>query len=233
MFTIRKLIVYVLKLFYKFFLKKKKSVYLNPSTSLDFKSRFAGHNVIGPNSKIFKSDIGFGSYIGSDCDIKRTKIGNYTCIASNVNIIGGNHPTKKFVSIHPLFYSNTNNTLKKLNWTLVKENKFKEHEFSSDNFFVKIGSDVWLGEGVSILNGVTIGDGAIVGANSFVNKNVPPYTIYGGTPAKLIKKRFKDEEIEFLLKNRWWNKDYEWIKKNYKLFDDIQKFISRNKNEVK
>jgi virginiamycin A acetyltransferase len=68
-----------------------------------------------------------------------------------------------------------------------------------------IGNDVWIGNSVTIMQGVTIGDGAIIGTNALVTKDVAPYTIVGGNPAKLIRKRFDEETIEFLVELRWWN----------------------------
>ena len=83
-----------------------------------------------------------------------------------------------------------------------------------------IGNDVWIGQNVTIMPGVKIGDGAIIAANSTVVKSVEPYTIYGGNPAKYIKKRFSDEKIEFLLKLQWWNWDEE------KIFNNLEKLTS-------
>jgi virginiamycin A acetyltransferase len=68
-----------------------------------------------------------------------------------------------------------------------------------------IGNDVWIGNSVTIMQGITIGDGAVIGTNSLVTKDVEPYSIIGGNPAKLIRKRFDDETIEFLLKLAWWD----------------------------
>lgn len=65
---------------------------------------------------------------------------------------------------------------------------------------VTIGNDVWIGANVTIVNGVTIGDGAVIGANSIVTKDIPPYSIYGGVPAKCIRMRFEQNQIDFLLK---------------------------------
>lgn len=84
-----------------------------------------------------------------------------------------------------------------------------------------IGNDVWIGEYVKIMPGVKIGDGAIIAANSTVVKDVEPYTIYGGNPAKLIKKRFSDEIIEMLLDIQWWN----W--KEEKLFNNLEDLTSQ------
>lgn len=79
-----------------------------------------------------------------------------------------------------------------------------------------IGNDVWICQNVTIMPGVKIGDGAIIAANSTVVKSVEPYSIYGGNPAKFIKKRFSDEKIEFLLKLEWWN----WSEEE--IFDNLE-----------
>ena len=80
-----------------------------------------------------------------------------------------------------------------------------------------IGNDVWIGQNVTILPGIKIGDGAILGAGSLVTKDVEPYTIIGGNPAKAIRKRFTDERIEYLLDVKWWNWDIEKVSKNLNL----------------
>lgn len=85
-----------------------------------------------------------------------------------------------------------------------------------------IGNDVWIGQNVTVMSGIKIGDGAIIAANSTVVKNVEPYTIYGGNPAKFIKKRFSDENIEFLLKIQWWNWDEE------KIFNNLENLTSED-----
>lgn len=79
---------------------------------------------------------------------------------------------------------------------------------------IVIGSDVWIGFEAVILGGVTVGDGAVIGARAVVTKDIPPYTIVGGVPAKPIRKRFSDEVISRLLKLQWWNWPEERIKKN-------------------
>ena len=79
-----------------------------------------------------------------------------------------------------------------------------------------IGNDVWIGQNVTVMPGVKVGDGAIIAANSTVTKNIEPYAIYGGNPAKLIRKRFNDEKIARLLKLQWWNWDEE------KIFDNLE-----------
>ena len=83
-----------------------------------------------------------------------------------------------------------------------------------------IGNDVWIGQNVTIMPGVNIGDGAIIASNSTVVSNIESYTIYGGNPAKLIKKRFSDEIIKHLLKLQWWNWDESII------FDKMEMLVS-------
>ena len=80
-----------------------------------------------------------------------------------------------------------------------------------------IGNDVWIGAEAMIMPGVQIADGAVIGTRALVTKNVGPYEIWGGNPAKLIKKRFSDEDIEVLLKKQWWNWDLEKIKQHLPL----------------
>lgn len=94
-----------------------------------------------------------------------------------------------------------------------------------------IGNDVWIGNNVCIKQGITIGDGAIIATGAVVTKNVLPYTIYGGVPAKLIKKRFTDEQIEELLKIKWWDWNIEKIKLATinNDFDNIDSFIKKYK----
>lgn len=74
-----------------------------------------------------------------------------------------------------------------------------------------LGNDVWLGQNVTIMPGITIGDGAIVASNSTVVKDIEPYTIVGGNPAKIVKKRFDEETIALLLELKWWDQDEEWL----------------------
>ena len=80
-----------------------------------------------------------------------------------------------------------------------------------------VGNDVWIGQNVTVLPGVHIGDGAIVGANSVVSKDVPPYHIVGGNPAKIIRKRFDDAAIACLLRVKWWDWPAEKITENLAL----------------
>ncbi len=185
--------------------------------SLVKRTYFEGHNYIGRFSKIYNCSVGFASYIGSSCSLNRLAIGRFCSIGSNVCVVFGSHPTS-FVSTHPAFYSPRNCTGLFFNGNLnYEELKYVDH---NEQFFAKIGNDVWVGNNTLILQGVEIGDGAIVAAGSVVTKNVEPYSIVGGVPAKIIRYRFDEETIKKMLKLSWWNKDVEWLKENSQLFCD-------------
>ncbi|CAO5680267.1 MAG: Virginiamycin A acetyltransferase [Holosporales bacterium] len=85
-----------------------------------------------------------------------------------------------------------------------------------------IGNDVWIGNSVTIMQGIKIGDGAIIGTNSLVTKDVPPYTIVGGNPVKIIRHRFDAETINFLLQLKWWDWDFEELAKHIDLISTGQ-----------
>lgn len=89
-----------------------------------------------------------------------------------------------------------------------------------------IGNDVWIGNSVTIMQGIKIGDGAIIGANSLVTKDVVPYTIVGGNPAREIRKRFDDATIQYLLTLKWWDWDVQ------KITDNLEMITSGKPNNI-
>ena len=193
----------------------KRKIKLCKNVSIGFSSYFEGHNRINPNTS-FSGRIGYASYIGQNCSIN-ADIGKFTCIANNVVTSSGIHPARQWVSVHPAFYSTS---IRQCGFSFVNENLFNDRTSQ-----IKIGNDVWIGSSVTILGGVEIGDGAIIAAGAVVTNDVEPYTIVGGVPAKVIRKRFNDEQIDFLLKNEWWNKGDKWIKDNLTYFRNIDDFV--------
>jgi len=136
-------------------------------------------------------------------------IGKFCMIASDVTFImnGANHLTNSITSYPFAIFGH--------DWSDAMEGK--SYPTKGDTI---IGNDVWIGYNSTIMPGVKIGDGAIIATNSTVTKDVEPYTVVGGNPAKEIKKRFTENEINKLLKIRWWNWSIEKITKNVKKLTD-------------
>ncbi|MEZ5198290.1 MAG: CatB-related O-acetyltransferase [Bacteroidales bacterium] len=145
---------------------------------------------------------------------KNTTIGRFCSIAYNVKIGLGSHPTN-WVSTHQFAYDSK--------YKFIKQSKAFENNSTKPTI---IGNDVWIGANAIVLAGVKIGDGAIVGANSLVTKDVEPYSIVVGTPAKHQRFRFDEKTIQELLKIQWWNWDDQKIKKNIALFENPKKVIN-------
>jgi len=141
-------------------------------------------------------------------------IGKFCMIASDVTFImnGANHLSES-ISTYPFAIFGGD-------WSGAMDGK----TYPSKGNTI-IGNDVWIGYGVTIMPGITIGDGAIIATKSVVTKDVAPYNIVGGNPAKEIKKRFSEEEIEILLDIKWWDWDIEKITQHLELLTamDVQK----------
>lgn len=206
------------------FLFRKKDVWLAKGSVVQ-SSFLEGKNAVGKDSFVIKCHIGLGTYLGRDCYLHRIKIGRFCSIANGLRAGMGSHPTSKFVSTFPAFYYNTE---REIPFTFFKKDIPQFSPYSrkaEDSWITIVENDVWLGERVFLADGITIGNGAIVAAGSVVTKDVEPYSIVAGVPAREIRKRFSQEQINFLLIDQWWNKGFDWIEQNHEQFFDISEYI--------
>ena len=183
------------------------------TSKISRKSRFEGANKIYPHTS-FKGTMGYGSYIGPHSEIE-ANIGRFTSIAPYVHANRGIHPyTYPYATTCPMFFS----TQKQNGQTFADKMKFSELKDMP-----VIGNDCWIGENVFLAGGVMVGDGAVVLAGAVVTKDVPPYAVVGGVPAKVMRYRYDEDTIRFLLDFKWWNKDRKWLRQHWELLCDIKK----------
>ena len=183
--------------------------------------------------------LGRKVFIRKGCKIQKgVEIGDFTSINENTQIDSNCKSIGKFCSIshgvkigmgpHPLHFISTSTVFYEPYRGFVKKQLYNEFE---DKGYTVIGNDVLIGANAIILAGVKVGDGAVIGAGSVVTKDVPPYAIVAGNPAKIIKYRFSKETIDKLLKLKWWDMDIEILVKNAELMKNPEKFIKRFLND--
>lgn len=210
-------VVYAIKRFYKRSLLSHQHPTCRFHASSEIADcEFEQHVVVFDHCKLFGAKIGAYSYIQMGSRIFNCEIGKFCSIAASVSIAPGIHDMNR-VSTHPSFFSFTE-ALPKL---FVTEDKFPTSNM------VLIGHDVWIGEKATVLDGVKIGNGAVIASGAVVVKDVEPYSVVGGVPARHLKYRFDEETITSLQKIEWWNNADNWLQQHAELMLDPKLFIEK------
>lgn len=179
---------------------------------------FGAYVELGADNHLDNSSIGSYSYTGQYCFIQNTEVGRFVSIAAMVRLGPTNHPCDR-ASQHMFTYNGGGYGFPATETEFLAARKEKK---------TIIGNDVWIGHGAVVQAGLKIGDGAVIGSGAVVTKDVPPYAIVGGVPAKIIKYRFEPEIAAALQKIAWWNWSREELEERYLDFRlPIEEFVAK------
>lgn len=219
---------------YLIYLKQKlkgKDVFFSKNSRINTNNFFEGNNYIGGIIKDCR--VGWGTYIMDQCRFDNCYIGRYCSIAEETKMVYKHGHPMKYVSTSPIFSSReafVNTYLTEKNGKAYALDEYIEYEGKKWN--AVIGNDVWIGTRAILLGAIKIGDGVVIGANTVVDKDIPPYAIVVGNPARIIGYRFERDQIDKLLKIKWWNEKEEWIKDKLNYFSDISLFLKKHGDDT-
>jgi phosphonate metabolism protein (transferase hexapeptide repeat family) len=173
---------------------------------------------IGPNCSISESVVGDYTYTAGDVSIIYSEVGKFCSIASHARLNPGNHPMDRVTQHHM--------TYRRVQYGFADSDDAAFFDWRRAHK-VTLGHDVWIGHGAIVLPGVSVGTGAVVGAGAVVTKDVVPYAIVGGVPAKPIRMRFSEATIRKLFRIAWWDWSREMLEERLEELNDLDAFLAR------
>jgi phosphonate metabolism protein (transferase hexapeptide repeat family) len=182
------------------------------------RSELGGWTDIGPQCSVSESSIGDYSYLAGQVSMVWTDMGKFCSIAAQTRINPGNHPTWRVTQHHA--------TYRRIQYGFDTVEDADFFRWRSDHRCA-IGHDVWIGHGVTVIAGRKIGIGAVIGSGAVVTRDIPPYAIAVGVPARVVKFRFPPDVVEKLLATQWWDWDRATLEERFKDLLDLDGFLRK------
>lgn len=182
------------------------------------KARLGEWTDIGSNCTIVESTVDDYTYLAGDAQVIYATIGKFCSIASHVRINPGNHPMHRVTQHH--------STYRRVEYAFEEQDDHDFFDWRRRSHCV-IGHDVWIGHGAVIMPGVIVGTGAVIGAGAVVTKDVEPYMIVVGVPARPLRPRFDDETAQALLETAWWDWDRATLEERFADLRNVQDFLHK------
>ena len=198
--------------------KKLSEVPTIHTSSRVYQSQIGSWTDIGPNCVLSETVFDDYSYLAGDAQIIYAEIGKFCSIASHVRINPGNHPVDRVTQHHC--------TYRRVEYGFDTTDDIEFFQWRRDHRCV-IGHDVWIGHGAIVMPGVSIGAGAVIGSTAVVTKDVDPYSIVVGVPARPLKKRFPDDVIAALLSIAWWDWDRPTLVARFAELRNVDAFVRK------